>query len=62
MPITVAGAGDVSNGVDDATAAEAWLTAERIARATGAELPSPRHRPRNGEAVQLHGGPDTSSG
>ena len=46
----------------DATAAEAWITAERIARAIGAELPSASHRPRNGEAVQLHGGPDNVFG
>ena len=42
----------------DAAAGEAWSTAERIGEAIGAELPAANHRPRNGEAVQLHGGPE----
>ena len=43
----------------DAAAGEAWRTAERVARAIGAELPRPEshNRPSNGAAVHLHGGP-----
>ncbi len=42
----------------DAAAGEAWHTAERIGEAIGAELPAASHPPRNGEAVQLRGGPE----
>jgi hypothetical protein len=43
----------------DAAATEAWSAAERIARCVGAELPreTNHNQQRNGEAVQIHGGP-----
>jgi hypothetical protein len=43
----------------DAAAGEAWRTAERIAKTVGAELPGleSHNRPKNGAAVNLHGGP-----
>lgn len=41
----------------DAAAGIAWRAAERIAQAVGATLPGSHHLPRNGAAVQLHGGP-----
>jgi hypothetical protein len=43
----------------DAAAGEAWRTAERIGEAIGAELPAASRAPRNGEAVQLRGGPES---